>query len=91
MEGGAIVYIALFFSFVIGLIFGGLAAFLSRRMLFNRQMRFAERKAAKMVAEPEMNLRKCCRKPRTNPNVLRLRLITSTVNAGANCRNRKTV
>ena len=51
MEGGAIVYIALFFSFVIGLIFGGLGAFLSRRMLFNRQMRFAERKAAKMVAE----------------------------------------
>jgi ribonuclease Y len=51
MEGGAIVYIALFFSFIIGLIFGGGGAFLSRRMLFNRQMRFAERKAAKMVAE----------------------------------------
>jgi ribonuclease Y len=51
VEGGAIVYIALFFSFVIGLIFGGMGAFLSRRMLFNRQMRFAERKAAKMVSE----------------------------------------
>ena len=51
MEGGAIVYIALFFSFIIGLIFGGLGAFLSRRMIFNRQIRFAERKAAKMVTE----------------------------------------
>jgi ribonuclease Y len=51
VEGGAIVYIALFFSFVIGLIFGGMGAFLSRRMIFNRQMRFAERKAARMVAE----------------------------------------
>ena len=51
MEGGAIVYIALFFSFIIGLIFGGFGAFLSRRVLFNRQIRFAERKAAKMVAE----------------------------------------
>jgi len=44
-------YIAIFFSFVIGLIFGGMAAFLSRRMVFNRQLRIAERKAARMVAE----------------------------------------
>jgi ribonuclease Y len=51
MQGGAIVYIALFFSFVIGLIFGGMAAFLSRRVLFNRQLRLAERKAARMLAE----------------------------------------
>jgi ribonuclease Y len=48
---GAIQYIAIFFSFVIGLIFGGMAAFLSRRMVFNRQLRIAERKAAKMVGE----------------------------------------
>ena len=47
----AIYYIALFFSLVIGLIFGGLAAFFSRRFMFNRQLRIAERKAAKMVAE----------------------------------------
>jgi len=44
-------YLAIFFSFVIGLIFGGMAAFLSRRMVFNRQLRIAERKAAKMIAE----------------------------------------
>ena len=51
MEGGAIVWIALFFSFVIGLIFGAGAAFFSRRLMFNRQLRLAERKAARMVAE----------------------------------------
>jgi len=43
--------LAIFFSFIIGVIFGGMAAFLSRRMVFNRQLRIAERKAAKMVAE----------------------------------------
>ncbi len=47
----AIVYIAIFFSFVIGLIFGGIAAFLARRLVFNRQLRLAERKAARMLAE----------------------------------------
>jgi ribonuclease Y len=51
VEGSPIYYIALVFSLIIGVIAGGLGAFLSRRMLFNRQMRFAERKAAKMVAE----------------------------------------
>jgi ribonuclease Y len=48
---GGIEYIAIFFSFIIGLIFGGMAAFLSRRMVFNRQLRIAERKAARMLAE----------------------------------------
>jgi ribonuclease Y len=43
--------LAIFFSFIIGTIFGGMAAFLSRRIVFNRQLRLAERKAAKMVAE----------------------------------------
>jgi len=43
--------LAIFFSFVIGVIFGGMAAFLSRRVMFNRQIRIAERKAARMVAE----------------------------------------
>jgi len=49
--GEGIVYIAIFFAFIIGLIFGGVIAFLSRRMVFNRQLRLAERKAARMVAE----------------------------------------
>jgi ribonuclease Y len=51
VEQGVIVYIAIFFAFLIGLIFGGAAAFLSRRLIFNRQLRIAERKAVKMVSE----------------------------------------
>ena len=43
--------LAIFFSFVIGIIFGGMAALLSRRVMVNRQIRIAERKAARLVAE----------------------------------------
>ena len=46
--------LGIFFSFVIGVIFGGMAAFLSRRIMFNRQIRIAERKAAKMVADARL-------------------------------------
>jgi len=48
---GIDVVLALFFSFVIGTVFGGMAAFLSRRMLINRQLRIAERKAARLLAD----------------------------------------
>ena len=48
---GIDVVLAIFFSFIIGVIFGGMAAFLSRRFMFNRQLRIAERRAARMVAE----------------------------------------
>ena len=51
MEQGLLAYIAIFFSFIIGLIFGGIAAFMARRLVFNRQLRIAERRAARMVAE----------------------------------------
>jgi ribonuclease Y len=43
--------LAIFFGFVIGVIFGGMLLLVSRRIIFNRQLRIAERKAAKMVAE----------------------------------------
>jgi ribonuclease Y len=46
-----VVVLAIFFTFVIGVVFGGMAAFISRRFMFNRQIRIAERKAARMVAE----------------------------------------
>ncbi len=45
------IVLAIFFAFIIGVIFGGMAAFLSRRIMFTWQMRVAERKAAKMLAE----------------------------------------
>lgn len=51
---GLDVVLAIFFSFIIGVIFGGMAAFLSRRMMINRQMRIAERKAARLVAEARL-------------------------------------
>ncbi len=43
--------LAVFFSFVIGVIFGGMALLLSRGMMANRQIRIAQKKAAKIVAE----------------------------------------
>jgi ribonuclease Y len=47
----AITIIAIIFAFIIGLIAGGLGFFIARRVVFNRQIRIAERKAAKMVAD----------------------------------------
>ncbi len=41
----------LFVGIVIGVIIGGMAVFTYRRFMFNRQIRIAERKAAKMIAE----------------------------------------
>jgi len=49
--------IAILFTFIIGIIFGGMAAFLWRRIMFNRQLRIAERKAAKMVSEARTEAR----------------------------------
>ena len=46
--------LAVFFSFVIGVVFGGMATFLFRRMMVNRQLRVAQRKAAKVIAEAKL-------------------------------------
>jgi len=43
--------LGIFFAFVIGVTFGIMAAFISRRVVFHRQIRIAERKAAKIVSE----------------------------------------
>jgi len=45
------VILAIFFSFVIGTVFGGMALFLARGIMFNRQIRVAEKRAAKLEAE----------------------------------------
>jgi ribonuclease Y len=47
----ALTYIAIGFAFIIGLIFGVIGLFLFRRVLFNRQLRIAERKAVKTLAD----------------------------------------
>jgi len=44
-------YVALVSIFIIGIILGGAAIFFFRRAMVNRQLRIAERKAARMVAE----------------------------------------
>ncbi len=51
MEIDVVVILAIFFAFIIGVVFGGMAAFIFRRVMFNRQIHIAERKAAKLVAE----------------------------------------
>ena len=48
---GIDILLAIFFAFLIGAIFGSMAAFILRRVMFNRQIRIAERKAAKMMNE----------------------------------------
>jgi len=50
-QSAALVYIALIAMFVIGVIAGGLIVFFFRRMAVNRQLRAAQRKAARAVAE----------------------------------------
>lgn len=54
MEFGIMYYLAVVFAFLIGIIAGGVVVFFARRMLINRQIRIAERKAARMVAEARL-------------------------------------
>jgi ribonuclease Y len=51
-------YLGIFFTFVIGVVFGGMATFLFRRMMVNRQLRVAQRKAAKVIAEANVEYKK---------------------------------
>ncbi len=51
METTALVYVALVATFFIGLIFGGAIVFFFRRMALLRQLRNAQRKAARTVSE----------------------------------------
>ncbi|MEE8318443.1 MAG: hypothetical protein V3R36_02260 [Dehalococcoidales bacterium] len=50
--------LAIFFSFIIGVVFGGMAAFLSRRLMFNRQIRIAERNAARLMGDTREEAKK---------------------------------
>jgi len=57
-------YIALISIFVIGVILGGAAIFLFRRMAINRQLRVAQRKAARTMAEAKNESRDVLREAR---------------------------
>ncbi|MBI4267362.1 MAG: ribonuclease Y [Chloroflexi bacterium] len=47
----ALVYVALVMTFLIGLIAGGVVVYFVRRMIINRQLRNAQKKAARTIAE----------------------------------------
>ena len=63
--------LAIVFSFIIGVIFGGMAAFLSRRVMFNRQIRLAERKAARIAAEARNESQNVLRQAREEADKIR--------------------
>lgn len=46
--------LAIFFSFIIGIVFGGMALFVFRGFIMNRQLRIAQRKATKMLADSKL-------------------------------------
>lgn len=48
------VILAIFFSFIIGSIFGGMAIFISKGVVFNRQLRTAQKSAEKVLAEAKL-------------------------------------
>ncbi len=50
---GIVATLGVFFGFIIGVVFGGMATFLFRRMMLNRQLRIAQRKVAKITSEVE--------------------------------------
>ncbi len=54
-------YVALVSIFVIGVIFGGMSVFFLRRMMINRQLRAAQRKAARTVAEARIESKEVLR------------------------------
>ncbi len=60
MEQGTVwIYIlAIFFAFIIGVVFGIMAALISRRVIFNRQIRIAERKASRIVSDAQNEAKK---------------------------------
>lgn len=48
------VILAIFFSFIIGAIFGGMAIFISKGVVFNRQLRTAQKSAERVLAEAKL-------------------------------------
>ncbi|MFC2047884.1 ribonuclease Y [Chloroflexota bacterium] len=63
--------IALISIFVIGIIGGGMAVFFGRRMVINRQLRTAQRKAAKTVAEARIEAKDVIREAKQETNKIK--------------------
>jgi len=71
MERELIYYVALVAMFVIGMIFGGTVVFFFRRMAINRQLRVAQRKAARMVAEARVEAKDVLREAKEETDKVR--------------------
>ena len=72
MEGlGVQTILAILFSFIIGVAFGGMALFLSRRVIFNRQIRIAERKSARIMTEAKNDSQNALRQAKEEANKAR--------------------
>ena len=71
-----IAVIAIFFAFVIGVVFGSMAMLLSRGMMANRQIRVAQKKAAKIVAEGRLQAKDVLNEAREE--IEKLKAITDT-------------
>ncbi|MFC1940974.1 ribonuclease Y [Chloroflexota bacterium] len=63
--------IALISIFVIGIIGGGMAVFFGRRMVVNRQLRTAQRKAAKTVAEARIEAKDVLQEAKQEANKIK--------------------
>jgi len=61
-----------FSSFIIGVVLGGMAAFLTRRLMMDRQMRIAQRKAARMVAEARNEAKEVLNEARGDANKIKV-------------------
>ncbi len=61
MEIGVVYYVAFVSIFIIGVIAGGAAVFFVRRMVINRQLRIAQRKAARTLAEARLQSKEVLR------------------------------
>ncbi|MDV2988966.1 MAG: ribonuclease Y [Dehalogenimonas sp.] len=63
--------LAIFFSFVIGAIFGGMAIFISRGTMISRQLKVAQRKASHTIAESRSESRNIIQEARDEADKLR--------------------
>ena len=75
--------LAIFFSFIIGIIFGGMAIFISRGAMANRQLRVAQKNATRTVAEARLEAKDIVHEAKEEANKIK----SST---GAEIRDRRT-
>jgi len=68
----AIYFTSFIFSFLIGVVAGGMILFLTRRVMLNREIRIAERKAARITAEAKNEARETVDKARAEADKIKV-------------------